>query len=442
MNNFKDREKSFEKKFANDQETEFKINAKRNKLLGTWAASILKLDEEQKKNYITEVIKSDFQEAGDEDVFKKIKKDLEGKSIQDTEIRKKMSEFLEAEATGDPIIGTEHAVKIINNKKNIIMVNVEADVLCGKYLSDLAKKNNVIYSMAYGDQPALIMEQIEWAKLNGFLVVGAGKGTKYHPSFEYSTPDTVWKNYGMTDEQAKKAGMNPKMFNSFTTGDKSSIEMAAVANASGLRCPNNGLTYPAVGVYDIANKLIPKSAGGVLDYEGQVEVISSIDENKNNIANDLRWGVYIVIKAQNEYSRNCFKEYGMITDKSGNYSAIWRPYHYIGLELAQSMYVIAMDKRATGQTNYFNADVVCVAKKDIKIGEVLDGEGGFAARGRLFTAKRSVKENLLPLGLSSGAIAKKDINKDELISMNDVEINWNKEVLKAREYQKNLIVNE
>jgi len=357
----------------------------------------------------------------------------------DEVLKKDIDIFIEA--TGDPIIGTEHAVKVINNKKNIIMVNVEADVLCGKYLSDLAKKNNVIYSMAYGDQPALIMEQIEWAKLNGFLVVGAGKGTKYHPSFEYSTPDTVWKNYGMTDEQAKKAGMNPKMFNSFTTGDKSSIEMAAVANASGLKCPKNGLTYPAVGVYDIANKLIPKSAGGVLDFEGQVEVISSIDENKNNIPNDLRWGVYIVIKAQNEYSKNCFKEYGMITDKSGNYSAIWRPYHYIGLELAQSMYVIAIDKRATGQTNYFNADVVCVAKKDIKNGEVLDGEGGFAARGRLFTAERSIKENLLPLGLSSGAIAKKDIKKDDLIYMNDVEIEWNEEVLKAREYQKTLIKN-
>ena len=96
MNNFKDREKSFEKKFANDQETEFKINAKRNKLLGTWAASILKLDEEQKKNYIADVIKSDFQEAGDGDVFKKIKKDLTGKNIQDAEIRQKMSEFLEA----------------------------------------------------------------------------------------------------------------------------------------------------------------------------------------------------------------------------------------------------------------------------------------------------------------------------------------------------------
>ena len=96
MNNFNDREKAFEKKFANDQEAEFKISAKRNKLLGTWVASILNLNEEQKKNYITEVIKSDFQEAGDEDVFKKIKKDLEGKNIQDSEIRQKMSEFLEA----------------------------------------------------------------------------------------------------------------------------------------------------------------------------------------------------------------------------------------------------------------------------------------------------------------------------------------------------------
>jgi hypothetical protein len=96
MNNFNDREKAFEKKFANDQEAEFKISAKRNKLLGTWVASILNLNEEQKKNYITEVIKSDFQEAGDEDVFKKIKKDLQGKNIQDTEIRQKMSEFLEA----------------------------------------------------------------------------------------------------------------------------------------------------------------------------------------------------------------------------------------------------------------------------------------------------------------------------------------------------------
>ena len=343
------------------------------------------------------------------------------------------------EATGNPIMGTQHASKVIQSKKNIIMVNVEADVLCGKYLSDLAKEHDVNYSMAYGDQPSLILEQIEWARLNGFYVTCAGKGTKYHSSFEYSTPENVWDNYGLTHEKARKAGMNPKMFNSFVTGDKSSIEMAAVANASGLKCPDNGLTYPPVGVYDIANKLIPKNRGGVIDHEGQVEVISSIDKNKIQIPNDLRWGVYIVIKAQNNYAKNCFKEYGMITDKSGYYSAIWRPYHYIGLELAQSIYSIALDKKSTGHTKFFNADVISVAKKDLSVGERLDGEGGFAARGKLVSSKNSVENNFLPLGLSDGAITQKIIKKDEFIKINDVTINWNQEALKAREYQMNLM---
>ena len=343
------------------------------------------------------------------------------------------------EATGNPIAGTLHAYKIIQVKKNIIMVNVEADVLCGKYLSDLAKENNVIYSMAYGDQPSLIIEQIEWARLNGFFVTCAGKGTKYHPSFEYSTPESVWNNYGMTAEEAKKAGMNPKMFNSFVTGDKSSIEMAAVANASGLKCPVNGLTYPPVGVYDIANKLRPKDKGGHIDHEGQVEVISSIDRKKIQIENDLRWGVYIVIKAQNNYVKNCFKEYGMVTDNSGEYSAIWRPYHYVGLELAQSIYSIALDKKPTGYTKFFNADVVSVAKKDLASGEILDGEGGFASRGRLVASKDSIEGKFLPLGLSDGVKTKKSIKKDEFIKIDDVEINWKQEVLKAREYQTKIL---
>ena len=343
------------------------------------------------------------------------------------------------EATGNPVAGTQHACKVIQAKKDIIMVNVEADVLCGKYLSDLAKENNVIYSMAYGDQPSLIIEQIEWARLNGFFVTCAGKGTKYHPSFEYSTPESVWNNYGMTAEQAKKAGMNPKMFNSFVTGDKSSIEMAAVANASGLKCPVNGLTYPPIGVYDIANKLIPKDKGGHIDHEGQVEVISSIDRKKIQIENDLRWGVYIVIKAQNNYVKNCFKEYGMVTDNSGEYSAIWRPYHYVGLELAQSIYSIALDKKPTGYTKFFNADVVSVAKKDLASGEILDGEGGFASRGRLVASKDSIEGKFLPLGLSDGAKTKKSIKKDEFIKIDDVEINWKQEVLKAREYQTKIL---
>jgi len=344
------------------------------------------------------------------------------------------------EATGNPIIGTVHADKIIKKQKHIILVNVEADITCGKYLSDLAKKNDVICSMAYGDQPSLILEQIEWARLNGFEVICAGKGTKYHPSFEYSTPDTVWGHYGLTKERAEKqSGMNPKMFNSFLCGDKSAIEMCAVSNASNLKCPSNGLTFPPVSVYDIAKKMIPKKDGGLIDSEGQVEVISSIDLEKKDIKNDLRWGVYIVLKAKNEYVKNCFKDYGMVTDSSGNYSAIWRPYHYIGLELAQSIYSIALDNRATGFTKNYNAEVASITKKDLKKGEKLDGEGGFCARGRLITSEKSKKEKILPLGLTDNAVLKKDISKDQVIKLDDVELNLPDEVMEARDYQYNLI---
>ena len=371
---------------------------------------------------------------------------LSSESIDQINFSNSLDEILDRnieifiEATGNPIIGTVHADKIIKNNKNIILVNVEADITCGKYLSDLAKKNNVICSMAYGDQPSLILEQIEWARLNGFEVICAGKGTKYHPTFEYSTPDTVWGHYGLTKERAEnESGMNPKMFNSFLCGDKSAIEMCAVSNASNLKCPSNGLTFPPVSVYDIAKKMIPKKDGGLIDNEGQVEVISSIDLEKKDIENDLRWGVYIVLKAKNEYVKNCFKDYGMVTDSSGNYSAIWRPYHYIGLELAQSIYSIALDNRATGFTKKYNAEVASIAKKDLKKGEKLDGEGGFCARGRLITSEKSKNEKILPLGLTDNAILKKDISKDEIIKLEDVELNLPKEVVEARDYQYNLI---
>ena len=345
------------------------------------------------------------------------------------------------EATGNPIVGTVHAKKIINKGRHVILVNVEADVVCGKYLSDLAKENNVVCSMAYGDQPSLIMEQVEWARINGFHVTCAGKGTKYHPSFEYSTPDTVWDHYGLTKEKAEiESGMNPKMFNSFTCGDKSAIEMAAVSNASNLSCPTNGLTFPSIGVYDIAKKLIPKTIDGLLDFDGQVEVISSIDENKKDIPNDLRWGVYIVIKGQNEYVKNCFKDYGMVTDHTGTFSAIWRPYHYIGLELAQSIYSIALEKKPTGSTQFYNAEVACYAKKKLKAGEILDGEGGFCARGKLTTSKNSKIKKLLPLGLSDGAVLKRDIDIDEIISLDDVTLDIPADVMDAREYQYRLAI--
>ena len=152
------------------------------------------------------------------------------------------------ESTGDPIVGARHALMCIERGIDVVMVNVEADVLVGATLAKKANENNVIYSLAYGDQPALIVEQVDTVRSMGLEVICAGKGTKYLPKYHQSTPDTVWDHYGLTREDAEKGGMNSKMFNSFLDGTKSAIEMAAVANATGLKPPNDGLAFPACSI--------------------------------------------------------------------------------------------------------------------------------------------------------------------------------------------------
>ncbi|MCH8240776.1 MAG: Gfo/Idh/MocA family oxidoreductase, partial [Proteobacteria bacterium] len=180
------------------------------------------------------------------------------------------------EVTGSPPAGIAHARAAFANGKHIVMVNVEADVLAGPLLAREAESAGVVYSMAYGDQPALVCEIVDWARAAGFEVVAAGKGTKYLPAYHASTPDTVWDHYGLSAEQAALAGMNPQMFNSFLDGTKSAIEMTAIANATGLTPAPGGLDFPAVSTDDLQNVLIPAQDGGVLHHKGQVEVISSL----------------------------------------------------------------------------------------------------------------------------------------------------------------------
>ena len=168
------------------------------------------------------------------------------------------------EATGDPAAGIAHALDAIAARKHIVMVNVEADALAGAWLSRKARQANVIYSLAYGDQPALIAEMVDWARAAGFTVAAAGKGTKYLPAYHAVTPDGVWEHYGLTAAEAKQAGMNSQMFNSFLDGTKSAIEMAAVANACDLDVPHDGLLFPPCGADELAAVLRPKTLGGVL----------------------------------------------------------------------------------------------------------------------------------------------------------------------------------
>src|SRR6202046_4753243 len=253
------------------------------------------------------------------------------------------------EATGNPAAGIKHARAGIADARHVGMVNVEADVLAGPLLAEEARKAGVVYSLAYGDQPALTAEMVDWARATGFRVVAAGKGTKYLPAYHDVTPAGVWGHYGLSADEAQSAGMNPQMFNSFLDGTKSAIEMAAIANATGLDVPSAGLLFPPCGVDDLPHVMRPREHGGVLDKSGVVEVVSSLERDGRPVFRDLRWGVYVVLEAPNDYAADCFRQYGLRTDASGRFAAMYKPYHLIGMELNISILSAALRGEATGQ---------------------------------------------------------------------------------------------
>jgi predicted homoserine dehydrogenase-like protein len=336
------------------------------------------------------------------------------------------------DATGSPAAGIAHVLACCENGKDIVMVNVEADALAGPLLARKAAEAGIVYSLAYGDQPALICEQVDWARAAGFEVIAAGKGTKYLPSFHQSTPETVWGHYGLTAEAAKVGGMNPQMFNSFLDGTKSAIEMAAVSNATGLLPADDGLHFPPCGVDDLARILKPKSDGGQLQRRGQVEVISSVERDGRPVFRDLRWGVYVTFAAPTDYVKRCFAEYGLVTDNSGVYSSMYKPFHLIGLELGISVASVALRKEATGAAQAWHGDVVATAKSDLKAGTILDGEGGFCVYGKLMPAKASMTLGGLPLGLAHGVKLKRKVVAGQVLQWNDVEFDPNNAAVQFR----------
>jgi predicted homoserine dehydrogenase-like protein len=290
----------------------------------------------------------------------------------------------------------------------------------------------VVYSLAYGDQPALTAEMVDWARATGFRVVAAGKGTKYLPSYHDVTPDGVWQHYGLTADEAQSAGMNPQMFNSFLDGTKSAIEMAAIANATALDVPSEGLLFPPCGVDDLPHVMRPRQQGGVLEKSGVVEVVSSLERDGRPVFRDLRWGVYVVLEAPNDYAADCFKQYGLKTDASGRYAAMYKPYHLIGLELNISVLSAALRREPTGQAFDFRGDVASVAKRNLRAGEMLDGEGGYTVWGKLMTAQASLKAGALPIGLAHRVKLKNDVGHGAVVRWSDVEFDAGNDTIKTR----------
>ncbi|MEO7548656.1 MAG: Gfo/Idh/MocA family oxidoreductase [Ramlibacter sp.] len=336
------------------------------------------------------------------------------------------------ECTGHPISAVDHCLEAFAHGKHVVNVTVEADAFCGPLLARKAAEAGVVYSLAFGDQPALICDLVDWARTCGFPVVAAGRGHKWLPHFCESTPETVWGNYGLTPEQALRGGLNPKMFNSFLDGSKPSIESTAVANATGLTVPSNGLLYPPASVEDIPFVTRPVSEGGVLERKGMVEVISSLEANGRQIPYDIRMGVWVTVEGESEYIRNCFEEYNAHTDPSGRYFTLYKRWHLIGLEVGLSVASVALRGEPTGVATCWNADVVATAKRDLAPGDMLDGEGGYTVWGKLLPSTTSVQMGGLPLGLAHGIKVLRPVRKGHSLCWADVAVDTSTLAYKIR----------
>ena len=336
------------------------------------------------------------------------------------------------EATGHPIAGIRHGLAAIEGGKHVVMVNVEADVLCGPLLAERARQRGVVYSMAYGDQPALICELVDWARSCGFELTSAGKGMNFEPRYRYSTPDTVWGFFGWSEEQVAKGDFNPKMYNSFTDGTKAAIEMAAVANGTGLDCPEDGLAFPPAGLQDLARVFRPVADGGRLARSGLLDIAASQEPDGREVHNNIRYGVFVTFKAHDEYARACFAQYGLLTDPSGWYASLWRPFHMIGLETSISVLNAVLRGEPTGSSREFRGDAVATAKKDLQPGDRLDGEGGYAVWANAIPATRSRALGALPIGLANNVRVVRPVKRDTIVSYADVELEADSDVVALR----------
>jgi len=336
------------------------------------------------------------------------------------------------EATGHPVAAVDHALFAFEQGKHVVMVTVEADAFCGPLLARKAQQAGVVYSLAYGDQPALICDLVDWARASGFNVVAAGRGHKWLPEYAQSTPETVWEHWGLTPEQARLGGLNPKMFNSFLDGSKPAIESTAVCNATGLTPAPDGLSYPAARIDDIPNVMRPLAEGGQLHHKGQVEVVSSLELDGTPVPYDIRMGVWVVFEGDTDYIKRCFSEYGVQTDQSGRYACMYKRWHLIGLELGISVASVGIRNEPTGAATGFRADVVAVAKRELKAGEILDGEGGYTVVGKLMPAADSLNLGGLPLGLAHDVKLRNPVAAGRALLWTDVVVDESVLAVKVR----------
>lgn len=331
------------------------------------------------------------------------------------------------EATGLPNPGARHAFAAIMAEKHVVMVTVEADAVVGPLLAELARRNGVTYSFAYGDQPALIVELVEWARTAGLEVIAAGKGTMFTETYQSATPEDALERWGYDEAFIDEYDPNPKMHNSFMDGTKAAVEMCAVVNATDLGIDVSGLHVPSADRAEIPNKLRPEADGGILTQTGVVEMVSTLRPNGSEIEDDMGGHVFVVTTSNNahvgKYLAQRSEGANWYASDDGKYQLFYRPYHLPGTETTVSVASAALYNEPTGTLHHREADVVAAAKRDLEPGDEIDGGGGYTVYGYLEEADTVAANDFVPLGLLDGARVIREVEQGRPISYRDVEIN-------------------
>jgi len=345
------------------------------------------------------------------------------------------------ESTGIPNVGAKNAYDAIRNDKHVVMVTVEAETVVGPILTEFAEKNDVTYSMVYGDQPSVIVELYHWAETVGLEVIAAGKGNPYVEEYQYGTPDDIFDRFGFSDEYVESSELNPKMYNSFLDGTKPAVEMCAVANATGLTPDVPGMHFPSAEIPEIPNVLRPEEDGGILESPGAVDTVSSLHPDGSEIDYDIAFGVFIVTRARNEEIQEYLAEMGgsgMYSSDDGKYQIFYRPYHLPGVEATVSIANAALRNEPTGAPNDHVAEVIGRAKRDIEPGETLDGGGGYTVYGSLEDAETATNRDHVPFELLYDAEVTSALDRDEVVTYDDVVLDEDSFIYKLRRLQDEL----
>jgi predicted homoserine dehydrogenase-like protein len=321
------------------------------------------------------------------------------------------------EATGVPEVAVSVAVQALAAGISVATLTVEADVTVGRYLAQLADQSEAIYSVCRGDEPVETKILVDYARDLNFEVICAGKG-KNNPLDPYATPETL-------AERAAQKQMNPKMLTSFVDGSKAMIEMASLANTTGLGVSKRGMHGPPSSVATLHETFALAQDGGIIEQAGVVDYCTG----------DVAPGVFVIIRTDDPYVHH---EMTYLQMGDGPYFALYRPYHLASIEAPLTVYEIALDKRASLTSEHWTAEVGAQAKRPLKAGERIDGIGGMTVRGLIDPAEDFARDNLVPLGVLAGATLKHDVPVDHTLTYDDVELDESSLIVKMRRIQESM----